>query len=227
MGSDRISQWARLLLLVALLSGLALMHTVGHPSAHGSGRGDGYAAAHHLPPQGAVGVAGHEGPATPRTPGHVTGSLNGSAAGAAAGAAGDDLAGGHGGPVRAAGLARDAVIAGSDGPAEAAPRPTEDALAVGHEHVPTGAAPRPMGDGPAGGHGGGGERGLDPGAVCLAVLGPWGLAALLGGLAAYRLRLRSHGAHARPRGLRPVLAPWAAPPPPGGLVLARLSVLRI
>ncbi|WP_329398331.1 hypothetical protein [Streptomyces melanogenes] len=65
-------------------------------------------------------------------------------------------------------------------------------------------------------------RGMDPGSVCLAVLGVWGLALL-----AVRLlsaRGRTPGATAvRGRTLRPL---WPNPPPPYGSSVAALSVLR-
>ncbi|MFD9484276.1 hypothetical protein [Streptomyces sp. NPDC059991] len=65
-------------------------------------------------------------------------------------------------------------------------------------------------------------RGMDPGSVCLAVLGVWGLALL-----AVRLlsaRGRTPGATAvRGRIPRPL---WPNPPPPYGSSVAALSVLR-
>ncbi|WHM38972.1 DUF6153 family protein [Streptomyces sp. BPTC-684] len=65
-------------------------------------------------------------------------------------------------------------------------------------------------------------RGMDPGSVCLAVLGVWGLALL-----AVRLlsaRGRTPGATVvRGRTLRP---PWPNPPPRYGSSVAALSVLR-
>lgn len=68
-------------------------------------------------------------------------------------------------------------------------------------------------------------RGMDPGSVCLAVLGVWGLASLA--LLAVRLlsaRGRTPGATAgRGRIPRPL---WPNPPPPYGSSVAALSVLR-
>ncbi|PKV85443.1 hypothetical protein [Streptomyces sp. TLI_146] len=65
-------------------------------------------------------------------------------------------------------------------------------------------------------------RGMDPGSVCLAVLGVWGLTLL-----AVRLlsaRGRTPGAIVvRGRTLRPL---WPNPPPPYGSRVAALSVLR-
>ncbi|GAA0602805.1 hypothetical protein [Streptomyces crystallinus] len=65
-------------------------------------------------------------------------------------------------------------------------------------------------------------RGMDPGSVCLAVLGAWGLALLAVRLLA--VRGRTPGAVvARGRTLRPL---WPNPPPPYGSSVAALSVLR-
>ncbi|MFF1482059.1 hypothetical protein ACFVYD_31675 [Streptomyces sp. NPDC058301] len=65
-------------------------------------------------------------------------------------------------------------------------------------------------------------RGMDPGSVCLAVLGAWGVALLAVRLLSSRVRAADSGA-VRGRTLRP---PWPNPPPPYGSSVAALSVLR-
>ncbi|OAR25540.1 hypothetical protein A8W25_08015 [Streptomyces sp. ERV7] len=64
--------------------------------------------------------------------------------------------------------------------------------------------------------------GMDPGSVCLAVLGVWRLALLAIRLLSARGRTPDASA-ARGRTLRP---PWPNPPPPYGSSVAALSVLR-
>ncbi|GGP40332.1 DUF6153 family protein [Streptomyces melanogenes] len=65
-------------------------------------------------------------------------------------------------------------------------------------------------------------RGMDPGSVCLAVLGVWGLALLAVRLLSARGRT-SGTTVVRGRTLRPL---WPNPPPPYGSSVAALSVLR-
>lgn len=65
-------------------------------------------------------------------------------------------------------------------------------------------------------------RGMDPGSVCLAVLGVWGLALLAVRLLSARGRTLGT-AVVRGRTLRPL---WPNPPPPYGSSVAALSVLR-
>ncbi|MFI1176582.1 hypothetical protein [Streptomyces melanogenes] len=65
-------------------------------------------------------------------------------------------------------------------------------------------------------------RGMDPGSVCLAVLGVWGLALLAVRLLAARGRTPGTTV-VRGRTLRPL---WPNPPPPYGSSVAALSVLR-
>ncbi|MEU1077361.1 MULTISPECIES: hypothetical protein [unclassified Streptomyces] len=64
--------------------------------------------------------------------------------------------------------------------------------------------------------------GMDPGSVCLAVLGVWGLALLAARLVSARGRTTG-AAVARGRIPRPL---WPNPPPPYGSYVAALSVLR-
>lgn len=64
--------------------------------------------------------------------------------------------------------------------------------------------------------------GMDPGSVCLAVLGVWGLALLAVRLLSARGRTRGT-AVVRGRIPRPL---WPNPPPPYGSSVAALSVLR-
>ncbi|MEU4347406.1 DUF6153 family protein [Streptomyces sp. NPDC023838] len=64
--------------------------------------------------------------------------------------------------------------------------------------------------------------GMDPGSVCLAVLGAWGIALLAVRLLSSRGRTADNGV-VRGRTLRP---PWPNPPPPYGSSVAALSVLR-
>ncbi|MFC0848649.1 hypothetical protein ACFH04_33820 [Streptomyces noboritoensis] len=65
-------------------------------------------------------------------------------------------------------------------------------------------------------------RGMDPGSVCLAVLGVWGLALLAVRLLSARGRTPGTTV-VRGRTLRPL---WPNPPPPYGSSVAALSVLR-
>ncbi|MFD9796953.1 hypothetical protein ACFWXK_39105 [Streptomyces sp. NPDC059070] len=65
-------------------------------------------------------------------------------------------------------------------------------------------------------------RGMDPGSVCVAVLGVWGVALL-----ALRLLARGPAPHRAAAPRRRVPRPlWPNPPPPYGRSVAALSVLR-
>ncbi|GGR02557.1 hypothetical protein [Streptomyces netropsis] len=139
----------RLLLFAALLLGIVTMHTLGHPSEHGSG-----------PP----------GPTAAQPAAHAM-------------------------PAHAAhARADDGTTATATGPAAGTPRTD----------------PPP-------------HSGMDPMAVCLAVLAAGWAVALLLGLAALRRRSGTLTPAARARLLRTL---WPIPPP-RHKALARLSVLRV
>lgn len=68
--------------------------------------------------------------------------------------------------------------------------------------------------------------GMDPMSVCLAVLGVWTAAALLGATVVLALRSRPRDLLA-PRRARVLRALWPLPPPSTSDRLARLSILRV
>ncbi|MER7048318.1 hypothetical protein [Streptomyces jumonjinensis] len=200
MGTGGGGRAGRLLLLVALLFGIATMHTVGHPS---DSPAPPPAASAQLPealPGGVVALAdnGHDQatllafPAGPR-------ELPEAPASAATVALADNR---HD---------RAAPITFPAGPQELPEAPASAGSAHGTGH----------GTGP--GSTGPGGHGMDPAMVCLAVLGVWGVLLLLAGPWSRRRGQSAHPALAR---LRFRLAPGPAPPAPR-LLLAQLSVLRI
>lgn len=79
---------------------------------------------------------------------------------------------------------------------------------------------------PAPEHGDGHGTGTDPLSLCLAVLGVWTAAALLGAVAALVARGRGSGL-LRPYRCRAVPALWPLPPRRTAIRLAQLSILRI
>lgn len=191
----------RLLLLVALLFGIATMHTVGHPT-----QPDG--------PSYAASSAGHPADGDPQSPdGHHPGRLTGVPSAEAPGApraqhsapASDGAS--HSSLAPAGADLTSVVLAGASltgAEGEAAP-----------DHGP---------GGPASGHGAhGDDHGMDPSMVCLAVLGAWGIVLVLSGgwwWGGQGARPPTRGAGVR---IRRTLRP--NPPPPRTL-LAQLSVLR-
>ncbi|MFI8853334.1 DUF6153 family protein [Streptomyces sp. 891-h] len=103
----------------------------------------------------------------------------------------------------------------ASGPGTASGTDTGDAPAPAHHHM----MPPPAHDD---GHGHGTAG--DPLSVCLAVLGIWTAAALLG--AAVRPALRGRGTALSPFRSRTLRALWPLPPPRTALRLAQLSILR-
>ncbi|MFI1889564.1 hypothetical protein [Streptomyces jumonjinensis] len=199
MGAGGGGRAGQLLLLVALLFGIATMHTVGHPS---DSPAPPPAAAAQLPealPGGAVALTGNRHdqtallafPAGPR----VLPEAPASAAAALADNRHDQTT----------------LLAFPAGPQVLPEAPASAGSAHGTGH----------GTGP--GSTGPGGHGMDPAMVCLAVLGVWGVLLLLAGPWSRRRAGSAHPALAR---LRFRLAPGPAPPAPR-LLLAQLSVLRI
>ncbi|MFF8956866.1 hypothetical protein [Streptomyces sp. NPDC014894] len=209
-------RWSPLLLL-ALLFGLAGMHTLGHPAAHGSPAASepriaAVALEHRVPHA--------PGPAAPEhSTGHTPGPAIAPGALEAPGAPARPAA--QGTPASPDALVTPNTLNPPDAPEAAIPPAADPADPAGsHAHGSTDStgSTGPSGSTAPGGHG------LDPSTVCLAVLGVWG-AALLGAVRAWWRRRAGHGP-ARAHGLRPGPGPRPRPPPPRTR-LTRLSVLRI
>ncbi|WFB11988.1 hypothetical protein LRS74_24655 [Streptomyces sp. LX-29] len=215
----------RLVLLAALLFGIVTMHTLGHPTGHGSGGQDGShaTAAHH------GNRAAHEGTAGEHV-GRTTGEHVGRTAGVAVAA--DAPHAPH--PPRLRGAAHPPHAQhgshaqhashrshGSDG--SLAMDSAADAGTSRHPATASAAGPGASYDPGASvdepGHGG-----LHPLSVCLAVLATWSAALLAVRLLrlARRLAVTAPGA---PRASLPY-ALWPMPPP-RGTRLTQLSVLRV
>ncbi|MFJ8232243.1 hypothetical protein ACIQ9E_20105 [Streptomyces sp. NPDC094448] len=192
----------RLLLFIALLFGIATMHTVGHPSSgHGSG-----GSAVHTPLH-----------ADPAPAGDGTGAAAG--AGAPAGVRGA-VARGHAPPAASAstGHAPPAASVASVQDSSVQNLSVQDSSARDRGHAPSttpGTFLRNSGPSPGV---------MDPMQVCLAVLGAFGVALLL--LAGAWLRRRA-AVPAPARAGRAARAPASPRPPPPRIRLAQLSVLRI
>ncbi|TVL89939.1 hypothetical protein [Streptomyces sp. SAJ15] len=192
----------RLVLLAALLFGIVTMHTLGHPTGHGSGGRDGShtAAAHHG--DRAVNV---------RTAGEDVGRTAGVAAAA------DDPHAQHPPHLRAAAHpphAQHPAHAAHGSHAAQGSGGSDGSLAVdsaGASYDPSASV-----DGP-------GLGGLHPLSVCLAVLVTWSAALL----AVRLLRLARRLAVTAPGALRASLPHALWPPPPRGTRLTQLSVLRV
>lgn len=222
IGDARAGQ--RLLLLVALLFGLATMHTVGHPSPPA-------AAATALPAPAAPTVPMYAFPAlasstptgaTPRglTPTGSPSTESPSTATGAAPKAHNNPATGHPTSTTGTGTGTDPASRTAHAPVSApAPVPAPETAA----HL-TATAANHSGQGGHGDHGEHQGHGMDPSLVCLAVLGAWAVALLVvaGAWLGRWFRAVTTGG----TGARTLRALWPEPPPPRHL-LARLSVLRI
>ncbi|MEV8021131.1 hypothetical protein AB0O76_33330 [Streptomyces sp. NPDC086554] len=201
----RTAKGRQLLLLAALLLGIVTMHTLGHPTGHGSGAEQ--ASARHEMSAGAPAAgpaAGRHGAASADTASGAT------ASGAAASAGMSGTAPDHRHAAKAAGgapAAQDAHHARVPMPPPP-PRTSGDDVLAGPA---TAAASAPAG-----------LHGMDPLSVCLAVLGAFTLALLLkAGL------LRPGGFAVPARALARLLDGLRPNPPPPRILLASLSVLRI
>ncbi|MGW6459624.1 hypothetical protein ACWF94_27485 [Streptomyces sp. NPDC055078] len=237
----------QLLLLVALLFGIATMHTVGHPSAsaapaHGPGHtapppagGSGQPGSPAVPGAGAVPLpaaaavrAPQAPPADPVPPAPGTRTAGTVHTTASGGSAHADSAAPAPGSHQATGQLAEHVLRAQPVGADAADSRTERMGRTGHIGPDQAAAGTGTGAGdtrPAPSDGQGQGHGMDPGAVCLAVLGWLGAALLVmvaGGLPGRRTGEPAGGSG---RG-RIVRGPWAGPPPVIG-ILAKVSVLRI
>jgi hypothetical protein len=237
MVTSRRARHGQLLLSVALLFGIATMHTMGHPSsAHGPRHGPAPApvvADAHAPPGGeAAAAVPHRGhakhlplgakPAEPAQYGQYP--ALGAQPAAHAEATRHRPPGTK--PVEPAEPAKSAQDPALGAERAAHADPAAPAKPAHRAAASLGGASASVPDAPAGrgfvDSQGPGHDGMDPAAVCLAVLGGWGVALLVARLVARRPADQLL-ADAHARLLR---ALWPDPPPPR-TVLARLSVLRI
>ncbi|GAA3188067.1 MULTISPECIES: hypothetical protein [Streptomyces] len=192
----------RLLLFAALLFGIVAMHSLGHCADHpAAGESAMAASAHH--------GGGPEPMAAARmSPAHASADLPG---GTASGTTASGTAVRDGGATaadRAMDTASGTAMRGG-GSAADMPMGTASATAPEDGAAPRAHAPLPLG-------------GADPGAVCLAVLGAVALVTLGAALA----RRTADGGAATALARLPH-ALWPIPPPPHGILLARISVLRL